>query len=130
MGSRYLGHRLLAVAIGLAVMSGLARAQEPIPVTKSAAAPTVGTPPYTNYAPPIQEQPSSSWLHAHLNRQGHHCAATVGSYGCGSWRADCVFAFGSCRAFFGEPCFPEGPLNHQGQGAGYQADGRGSCGCR
>jgi hypothetical protein len=130
MGSPFLGRAGLAVAVGLAVITGLARAQDPIPVSKSAAAPIVGAPPYTNYAPTPEVQASTSWLHAHLNRQGHHCASNVGSLGCGSWRADCIFAFGSCRAFFGEPCFPDSASSHQGLGAGNQAQGAGGCGCR
>jgi hypothetical protein len=129
MGFHFHGRGLLALFAGL-VISGAASAQDPVTVTKPGAAAAVGTSPYATYAPVTQQPASSSWFHAHLNREGHHCASNVGYYGCGSCRADCIFVFGSCRAFFGEPCFPEGGLGQRGQASGYNADGRGSCGCR
>ena len=37
-----------------------------------------------------------------------YCAAHHNSVGCGSLKADYMFIFGSCRQFYGEPCF-KGP---------------------
>jgi hypothetical protein len=130
MRSRSLGRGLLAVAVGLAVVTGLARAQDPPPAAPSNPSGTYGASPYYTAPPPAPEEASNSWLHTHLNRFGHHCAATVNSYGCGSWKADCTFAFGSCRAFFGEPCYPDNTPAHQGLGTVYQTQSRGGCGCR
>jgi len=39
--------------------------------------------------------------------QGHH-----NDFGCTSWKADGVFAFGSCRAFWGEPCRKAPPRSY------------------
>jgi hypothetical protein len=43
-----------------------------------------------------------------LNNYGIGCWATHNTVGCTSLRAELTFIFGSCRAFFGEPCF-QGP---------------------
>ncbi len=44
-----------------------------------------------------------------LNQFGLGCHAHHDQYGCSSLWSELRFAFGSCRAFFGEPCRP-GPL--------------------
>jgi hypothetical protein len=44
-----------------------------------------------------------------LNSVGLGCAASHNSVGCGSSYSHYIFVFGSCRQFFGEPCFPWGP---------------------
>lgn len=44
-----------------------------------------------------------------LNRHGYCCGQHHDWYGCGGWHAQCTFAFGSCRTFFGEPCLPKQP---------------------
>ena len=49
------------------------------------------------------------------NEKGYHCQSHIDWYGCGSWRAQCEFVFGSCRRFFAEPCLPAAP---HGFGAG------------
>src|SRR5438067_1286407 len=43
------------------------------------------------------------------NKYGVGCNATHDSFGCGSAQAQLTFIFGSCRAFFGEPCEPPPP---------------------
>jgi hypothetical protein len=129
MNSCSLGRGFLAAAVGLAIVTGLARAQDPFPASNSSPSGSYGAAPYATGTPPAQD-PSASWFQTHLNGHGYHCAATVRSYGCGSCKADCTFAFGSCRAFFGEPCYPDNSPAHQGFASGYQAQGRGGCGCR
>jgi hypothetical protein len=37
------------------------------------------------------------------------CWASLGSPGCGSLKSECIFLFGSCRQFFGQPCLKEPP---------------------
>jgi hypothetical protein len=51
----------------------------------------------------------------------HHNLAT-----CGSLKSECVFLFGSCRQFFGEPCF-KGPDPYPHPWFGKQAGGCPSC---
>ena len=40
-----------------------------------------------------------------LNRCGLGCYTTHNVPGCGSLHSELTFIFGSCRQFFGEPCF-------------------------
>ncbi len=40
-----------------------------------------------------------------LNRCGLGCYTTHNVPGCGSLHSELTFTFGSCRQFFGEPCF-------------------------
>jgi hypothetical protein len=68
------------------------------------------------------------------------CWATHFGNGCGSFRSDMVFIFGSCRAFYGEACrkgppsvYPAGygPAGGYGQGGngGPGGPGGGNCNC-
>jgi hypothetical protein len=60
------------------------------------------------------------------------CWATHFGNGCGSFRSDMVFIFGSCRAFYGEGCRKDPPsIYPPGYGpAGYGAPGGGAgCNC-
>lgn len=52
------------------------------------------------------QQPQKSRWRQFCDRVWGHCdcQATHNEYGCGSFKADCVFVFGSCRAFWGEQC--------------------------
>lgn len=34
------------------------------------------------------------------------CRIPYPDAGCGDWHQDCIFIFGSCRAFYREPCLP------------------------
>jgi len=47
----------------------------------------------------------ANWLHRH----NFCCYANVNSVGCGSLKSECTFIFGSCRAFYSEPCLPGKP---------------------
>ncbi len=51
-------------------------------------------------AQPRAHHPLSNWLQEHPC----HCWATHNTVGCSSLKAECTFLFGSCRAFYGEPC--------------------------
>jgi hypothetical protein len=53
------------------------------------------------------------------------CWTTHNNPGCGSCWAELVYVFGSCRAWYGEPCFPGPQRSADGTGAGA---GRG-CAC-
>jgi hypothetical protein len=69
--------------------------------------------------PPRRPQP----IHDCLRSLNIGCFATHNSVGCGSLKAECVYMFGSCRAFYGEPCLPPPPGVHgspygNGNGAG------------
>ena len=46
-----------------------------------------------------------SRLQRALNRCGLGCFTTHNVPGCGSLHSELTFMFGSCRQFFGEPCF-------------------------
>jgi hypothetical protein len=59
-------------------------------------------------------------LHGWLNRCGYGCAQELDWYGCGGWRQQNLFVFGSCRTFFAEPCIPKGPKD-RGAGPGHWA---------
>jgi hypothetical protein len=80
---------------------------------------------------PAQGWPVLTWIY---DRSPLCCWTTHNSPGCGSLKAECVFIFGSCRAFYGEPCikrpppppFPTGYNYGYGYGAG---QGSGGCGC-
>jgi hypothetical protein len=127
MDSRSLRRALLAVAVGSSVVSGLARAQEVLPSPNYGVAPPVYVPAtYPGGASMAPDRSSTNGVRAYMQQHGLRCAATVSSFGCGSWKADCTFAFGSCRNFWNEPCFP---VNQSGYGA-VAGTGRGSCGCR
>jgi hypothetical protein len=64
-----------------------------------------------------------------LQNYGLGCFATHNTVGCTSLGAELTFIFGSCRAFFGEPCAPGGGLTHgYGYGNG-NGNGNGNRGC-
>lgn len=80
----------LAAAVGLAVWSGLARAQD-----VETARPYV--------VDPAKPRPVLKFFHIPVP-----CWASHNGYSCSSCRAEKVFIFGSCREFYGEPCL-DGP---------------------
>jgi hypothetical protein len=55
-------------------------------------------------------------VHDALHRYGLGCFATIDTVGCTSLGSELTFIFGSCRAFFQEPCAPGGGLTHGGCG--------------
>jgi hypothetical protein len=59
--------------------------------------------------------PLRTWLH----NLTHRCWTTHNRFGCGTLQSECTFIFGSCRAFYGQPCL-RGPPD---------SEGAGSCGC-
>ncbi len=44
-------------------------------------------------------------LKSALLDRGYCCDSDFTWFGCGNWKTQAVFVFGSCRTFFGEPCF-------------------------
>jgi len=52
----------------------------------------------------VRRRPVSDWWRN--DRPG--CWSHHNYFGCGSLKSECTFIFGSCRAFFGEPCL-QGP---------------------
>jgi hypothetical protein len=64
-----------------------------------------------------------------LNSLGHCCDSHLDAYGCQNRRTQCQFAFGSCRAFFGEPCRPAPPLFQHVRARGNGAASGHGAGC-
>jgi hypothetical protein len=92
-------------------------------------APPSGYAPYPNgpvwFAQPPEPPRRPQPIHDCLRSVNIGCFATHNSVGCGSLKAECVYIFGSCRAFYGEPCLPPPPGVHgspygngNGNGAG------------
>ena len=98
---------VLASVLGLGVLAGLVRADGH------------GQPPYYRYAYPYQPvelltapQPTKRHLFSNHRERVHpwSCWTHHNDLGCGSLKADCAFIFGSCRTFFGEPCYRTPPV--------------------
>ena len=83
---------VLAAAAGLAVWAGHARAQDLETVKPSV-------------IDPARPHPILNLLHI---QPPIGCWASHNGYSCSSAHAECIFIFGSCRAFYGEPCI-KGP---------------------
>ena len=79
------GRPALVALLGLAALAGAARAQD---------AETVNPVP----------KPDKSYPILHFLHLPKPCWASHNGYSCGSFQSESVFIFGSCRAFFGEPC--------------------------
>src|SRR5262249_41663593 len=74
--------------------------------------------------PEEPEQGVKAWL----RKYRLCCWSSHDSPGCGSFKAECTFIFGSCRKFYGEPCLPTpAPYPPVPQGNGNPA--RNGCGC-
>lgn len=103
---------LLAGVLGLGVWSGLVRADPPdVPGPMALGeAPAEVSP---------RRRPLRDWV-ANLGCWSHH-----NRFGCGSFRSEMTFIFGSCRAFFGDPCRKGPPPSPLPSGPG--SDG---CTCR
>ncbi len=80
--------------------------------------PTLVNPPLPPAAAPA---PRNGWLQRH----GLGCWTTHNTLGCSSLKSECIFIFGSCRQFFGEPCMAPPPPDPFGPNYG-----RSGCGCR
>src|SRR5262245_9896590 len=109
------------------------RAEEPPALTTSGAAGSVlVAPPVMQWEagpdsypePPGYGSRVVDWMRRHnLACWTHH-----NNYGCGSLKSECTFVFGSCRAFFGEPCLPKPPPTYGLPGfPGTSSQSR--CGC-
>ncbi|HLJ94905.1 MAG TPA: hypothetical protein VKU02_17140 [Gemmataceae bacterium] len=124
----------LAIALGLGVMAGALRAQEPLPLPSSAP-PPAGVP-VSNHAIPAGEPLHYSndvvlpeWRSvghdpvppSSIRERMHNCVtkylaanvpifcwASHNSVGCGNFCSEFNFIFGSCKTFYGETCY-KGP---------------------
>ncbi len=131
---RWLIRAVLAV-LGLGAAAGFGRAQSlpvatnpPAPGVTATTGPTavavpssvawpdpafshlpVPTPAPALVADPNQMHPFKARLHNLIQRHPSYCWSSHNSVGCGSLEAECTFLFGSCRQFFGEPCFKGQP---------------------
>ena len=107
--------RALAVIVGMTLIVGAARAQgcvgPPPPGAPLAPVPAPGALPDGKWfpyapveiaysAPPPPRQPLESWLH----KCNIHCYSCLNCAGCGNAKTECTFIFGSCHAFYGQPC--------------------------
>lgn len=102
---------VLAAALGLAGWAGLARAQDP-----ETAHPTLVN--------PENPHPVLKLMHVTLPVG---CWASHNGYGCGNFRSDATFIFGSCRAFYGQRCLKGPPPQPWEEDADHLLPG---CGCR
>ncbi len=99
----------LLAALSLAALISAARAQD---------AETLN--PHPN---PDKTHPVLRFLHIPTG-----CWASHNGYSCGSFQSESVFIFGSCRAFFGEPCL-NGPPPEPWEDAG-APPAKAGCNCR
>jgi len=131
MESGRFARALLATIVGAGVWVSLARAQDyPVPVHPAPTVPYfIQQPPQLPVPAPAPATPPPFIVEPHPQFQGpvwippdllappeepvgprkHKwcCYADVNSVGCGSLKAECTFIFGSCRKFYGEPCYPK-----------------------
>src|SRR5262249_14357845 len=147
MQDRWTVRALLATLLGLGVAAGLARAEQPPPVPGPA---PVDPPIIEAYPPPgvpmmlpepdvdmgaaagaetpgrrhflnARNHKQMDCPHRHIVNPPWYCWASHNSIGCGSFKSECTFLFGSCRAFYAEPCLkaPPPPPVPQSYGYGY-----------
>jgi hypothetical protein len=137
MNSGMFKRAVLALSAGLGIVAGLARAQDvrPTPVGNGSIPPatlpgTIIMPPYTP-GPHPQTPPAHPLLEERLHRYGLHCFAEINSLGCGSWKSDFQFVFGSCHTFYGQPCIPQPPHDTGilGRESGILGRTGAGCGC-
>lgn len=70
--------------------------------------PTAGSP----FAFPPPPPPGKHRLQTAFNQHGMCCESNTPWGACGNFWYDYYFIFGSCRSFFGEPCYPHKHGNH------------------
>jgi len=88
----------------------------PVPSGPSVpAAPTAPPPrPIIGYTAPTPKPEPTGFFHRLYNRcANNQCQTHHNDFGCGSGKADCVFIFGSCRAFWGDPCYKGPPRAYE-----------------
>ncbi|MCI0458323.1 MAG: hypothetical protein L0Z62_15270 [Gemmataceae bacterium] len=121
---RHLSRTVLALVLGLGVLAGLIRAEpppararpgplvpaqllQPIPAPQQSVATVVdeGCDGQSTRRIGGLRRPLRDWWQNHppIGCWAHH-----NTLGCGSLQSECKFIFGSCRTFYGEPCF-KGP---------------------
>jgi hypothetical protein len=121
--------RLVLLGLLLACPVGRVRADDPAAIPVPAATPAPGRgnfalpygsgpawPDYSNLATPKGSCPgcegNGGQHHPALRRwllRPIGCWTTHQDYGCGNLKSECIFLFGSCRQFYGEPCLKEPP---------------------
>ena len=149
---------ILAILLALGLMRGTIRADDPRPMPNGPAtapimeqpAPVQG-PVFSSGDAILPEGPGAAddpgGPHSLRERIGAHirkclaanvplfCWAHHNGLGCGNIDSECKFIFGSCRTFYGEPCFrgppppPVPPGYPYGVGAPGGPGGRGDCRC-
>lgn len=106
---------------------------QPQPTVNAGPAPVIHYHVYSSATPaPCQSEAKPNWLQRklglcekcqeHRDRlDAYSCSAgkKLGDFGCGSWRLDCIFIFGSCHEFFNEPCRRQVPVSSSGSYWGY-----------
>ena len=108
--------RTWTVRLGLSLMVGIGWWTTKLPAQEPTA-PAPAAPPAVlpvTHAVPLEAEPGhghhrDGLLHRAARAHGYGCYATHNTVGCSSLRAELTFMFGSCRAFFGEPCVPPPP---------------------
>src|SRR2546421_337786 len=118
----------LAALIGLAWCAGTLRAQDPPPPVPTTTGPATvyghtiveGTLVPQAVEPPAggcgcgggngddgagEKKVNKGPVHTWLRKHGVGCYAHFNNYSCSSLKSEGAFLFGSCRTFFGEPCF-------------------------
>jgi hypothetical protein len=128
----WLGRMVWASLLGMGVMAGLARGQETVPVpslppgttaiplnastippgtgvvplSPQLHAPGMGGPPagYAQPDPGVYNWPRHGERHRIWSQPPIGCATHHNRFSCGTLQSELRFLFGSCRAFFGEPC--------------------------
>ncbi len=149
---RWFVRAALGAFIGWGLTAGTGHAQAVRVVPEAAPTPEVvyESAPAGEVVGPAMEMPGPDHDGApgHFPRLRHHfmskgvaCWTSHNSPGCGSLKADCTFVFGSCRQFFGEPCFggpPPSPAEYyyrmqaawRGAPGSFAGPPAAGCGCR
>lgn len=107
---------LLATVLGLSGLAGWTRAGDDgvriVPTPLAAPIPSAST--YVGASVAVSAEAGDSArrqsfcerIREKWSNHPFHCYTTHHELGCGSLRSEKVFIFGSCREFFGEPCYP------------------------
>jgi hypothetical protein len=123
---------VLAAVLGLGVWAGLARAQDSVIIAPPPGPPPPPTGPWVGEETPpapMKKRPAPLMDVLHL-RCPRGCYANFNDYTCSSLKSECAYIFGSCRIFFGEPCFTGAPPSLLPGGVGGVGAPAGGCGCR
>jgi hypothetical protein len=58
-----------------------------------------------------QQHPFGQGIKDYFQKHGWCCYSSHNSFTCGTLKSECIFIFGSCRDFFGEPCLKGPPAS-------------------